>query len=258
MKTEATPLKNEIILITGATSGFGEASARLLASFGAKLILTGRRRERLEKLRDELGGNVHIVNQDIRAKDCATSLLSDLPKEFQNITVLVNNAGLALGLDSADKCSIADWEQMVDTNIKGLLYFTHAILKGMTQRNHGHIVNIGSIAGNYPYPGGNVYAATKAFVRHFSLNLRADLLGTNIRVTNIEPGMAETEFSNVRFKGDDDKADSVYKGINAITAEDIAETILWCINRPAHININTIEIMPVQQAFAPFAVSRKA
>jgi len=258
MEAAQQTLKNETILITGATSGFGEASAKLFASLGAKLILTGRRLERLEKLKKELGDKIHIVNQDISKKNCAISLLSALPKEFQNITVLVNNAGLALGLEPANKCSIDDWEKMVDTNIKGLLYFTHAILKGMIERNHGHIVNIGSIAGNYPYPGGNVYAATKAFVRHFSLNLRADLLGTNIKVTNIEPGMAETEFSNVRFKGDDAKADSVYKGMQAITTEDIADTILWCINRPAHININTIEIMPVQQAFAPFAVSRKA
>jgi short-subunit dehydrogenase len=251
-------LKNETILITGATSGFGESSARLFASLGAKLILTGRRLERLEKLQSELGGDVHIVNHDIRAKNSATELLANLPQEFQNITVLVNNAGLALGLEPAHKGRIADWESMIDTNIKGLLYFTHAILQGMTMRNRGHIVNIGSIAGNYPYPGGNIYAATKAFVRHLSLNLRADLLGTNIKVTNIEPGMAETEFSNIRFKGDNAKADSVYQGMQAIRAEDIADTILWCINRPAHININTIEIMPVAQAFAPFAVSRNA
>jgi 3-hydroxy acid dehydrogenase/malonic semialdehyde reductase len=184
-------------------------------------------------------------------------LLAALPKEFQNITVLINNAGLALGLEPAHKCWVDDWEQMVDTNIKGLLYFSHAILQGMVERNHGHIINLGSIAGNYPYPGGNVYAATKAFVRHFSLNLRADLLGTAIKVTNIEPGMSETEFSNVRFKGDNNKADSVYKGMQAITAEDIADTILWCINRPAHININTIEIMPVAQAFSPFSVKRE-
>lgn len=250
-------LKNETILITGATSGFGRASARQFSALGAKLILTGRRLERLEELKQELGNQVHIVNQDIRQKDSATSLLAALPSEFKNITVLINNAGLALGLEPANKCSIDDWEQMVDTNIKGLLYFTHAILQGMIERDHGHIINIGSIAGNYPYPGGNVYAGTKAFVRHFSLNLRADLLGTNIRVTNIEPGMAETEFSNVRFKGDNDKANSIYKDVQPITAEDIAETILWCINRPAHININTIEIMPVAQAFAPFAISRE-
>ena len=250
-------LQNETILITGATSGFGEACARQFSALGAKLILTGRRLERLEKLQKELGGNVHIVNQDIRAKTSATDLLARLPQEFKNITVLVNNAGLALGLDPANKCSMDDWEQMVDTNIKGLLYFTHAVLQGMVERNCGHIINIGSIAGNWPYPGGNVYAATKAFVRHFSLNLRADLLGKNIRVTNIEPGMAETEFSNVRFKGDDAKADSVYKGVKPITAEDIADTILWCINRPAHININTLEIMPVMQAFSPFAVHRE-
>lgn len=251
-------LKNETILITGATSGFGEACAKLFAGLGAKLILTGRRRERLEKLKQELGENIFIVNQDIRERTSATNLLAHLPEEYKNITVLVNNAGLALGLEPANKCSMDDWEQMVDTNIKGLLYFTHAILEGMVGRNHGHIINLGSIAGNWPYPGGNVYAATKAFVRHFSLNLRADLLGTNIRVTNIEPGMAETEFSNVRFKGDNDKADSVYKGVKPIIAEDIADTILWCINRPAHININTIEIMPVAQAFSPFAVSREA
>lgn len=192
----------------------------------------------------------------MRDKNAPADLLASLPADFQNITVLVNNAGLALGLSPANDCLVSDWEQMVDTNIKGLLYFTHEILQGMVAQNRGHIVNIGSIAGNWPYPGGNVYAATKAFVRHFSLNLRADLLGTNIKVTNIEPGMAETEFSNVRFKGDDAKADAVYENVQAITADDIAETILWCINRPAHININTIEIMPVAQAFSPFAVSR--
>jgi len=254
--TETRSLKHETVLITGATSGFGEACARTLSALGAKLILTGRRSERLERLKKELGGHIHIVTQDIRDKDAATSLLANLPEDFRNITVLVNNAGLALGLEPAQKCSLDDWEQMVDTNIKGLMYFTHAILPGMVERNRGYIINIGSVAGTYAYAGGNVYGASKAFVRQFSLNLRSDLSGTAIRVTNIEPGMAETEFSAVRFKGDQDKADSVYKGVEPISAQDIADTILWCINRPAHLNINTIELMPVAQSFAPLAVKR--
>ena len=215
-------LSNHIIFITGATSGFGKACAKLLASYGAKLILTGRRYEKLLELQDELGQeNVHIAELDVTQNDAVQKVIADLPAAFTPITVLINNAGLALGMELAQNCSLDDWSNVVDTNIKGVLHCTHSILPTMVTNNNGHIINIGSIAGNYPYPGGNVYGATKAFVKQFSLNLRADLFGTAIRVTNVEPGLAETEFSIVRFKGDMEKAKSLYAGTNPITAEDI-------------------------------------
>lgn len=250
-------LNNHVIFITGATSGFGKASAKLLASHGAKLILTGRRREKLIELQNELGTDkTHIAELDVTQKDAVQKVVAELPKEFTPITVLINNAGLALGLGLAQDCSIDDWSHVVDTNIKGVLHCTHTILPTMVKNNNGYIINIGSIAGDYPYPGGNVYGATKAFVKQFSLNLRADLIGTPIRVTNIEPGLAETEFSIVRFKGDTEKAKSLYQGTNPITPHDIAETVLWCITRPAHINMNRIEVMPTCQAFGMFAIDR--
>jgi len=247
-----------IILITGATSGFGEASARRFLKEGWRLILVARRNERLKTLQKTLGGetSVHIVTLDVRNREAVMSELSNLPENFSDVDVLVNNAGLALGLEPAHKADVSDWDTMVDTNIKGLTYCTRAVLPGMVARNRGHIVNIGSIAGNWPYPGGNVYGATKAFVKQFSLNLRADLFGTPIRITNIEPGLAETEFSVVRFKGDGEKAAKVYQGIQALTAEDIAEMICWVANLPAHININRLEVMPVCQTWAPFAINR--
>lgn len=250
---------NEIIFITGATSGFGEACARRFAGEGASLVLTGRRGGRLKKLKNELDKKVpvHVIQLDVRDKNQVFDTIENLPENFANVTILVNNAGLALGLEPAYKSSLEQWEIMIETNNNGLVYITKAILPGMLERNRGHIINMGSVAGSYPYPGGNVYGATKAFVRQFSLNLKADLLGTNIRVTNIEPGMAETEFSLVRFGGDKQKADNVYKGVTPLSAEDIAETIYWCITRPEHVNINTIELMPVCQAFSPFAVNRK-
>lgn len=168
----------------------------------------------------------------------------------------MNNAGLALGLEPAHKCNMEDWEQMVDTNIKGVLYCTRKILPLMVKQNKGHIINIGSIAGTYPYPGGNVYGGTKAFLKQFSLNLKADLIGTKIRVTNIEPGMVETEFSLVRYKGNKEKSDNVYSNMIPLTADDIADIVLWCNERPWHVNINSIEVMPTEQAFSPFAVHR--
>jgi len=252
-----TNLKNETIFITGATSGFGEACARKLHGSGAKLILSGRREDRLKKLQKELGSNVHTINFDVRDKNSVFEVIDNLPKKYSNITVLVNNAGLALGLSPAHKASLEEWEVMIDTNNKGLVYMTRAILPGMVERNRGYIINIGSIAGNYPYPGGNVYGATKSFVRQFSLNLRADLLGTNIRITNIEPGLAETEFSVIRFGGNKKKARQVYKGTEPLLAKDIAEAIFWSITRPPHVNINFMEIMPTCQAFGPFPVHRK-
>jgi NADP-dependent 3-hydroxy acid dehydrogenase YdfG len=245
------------VFITGATSGFGEATAKILHQAGAKVILTGRRLERLQKLKKELNDDrVHYLELDVRNKEMVENAIKNLPKDFANINVLINNAGLALGLEPAPLCNIDDWETMVDTNIKGVLYCTHYILPIMMENNDGYIINIGSIAGNYPYPGANVYGATKAFLRQFSLNLRADLLGNNIRITNIEPGNAETEFSLIRFKGDDKRASDVYKDMKAITADDIAETIYWCLSRPKHFNVNTIEVMPTSQAFSPFNIKR--
>ena len=249
---------SQIAFITGATSGFGAACARQFAAHGWRLIVCGRRQDRLEALRAELAATVpvHAVALDVRDEAAVNAAIANLPAEFAEVDVLVNNAGLALGLEPAHQCTMTDWQQMVDTNIKGLLYCTRAVLPGMVARDRGHIVNIGSVASNYPYPGGNVYGATKAFVRQFSLNLRADLLGTRVRVTNIEPGMAETEFSLVRFKGENTKSAQVYAGTQPLQAEDIADVVYWATTRPAHVNINTLEVMPVCQAFGPFAISR--
>ena len=180
-----------------------------------------------------------------------------MPPHFANVDVLINNAGLALGLEPAHQARREDWDTMIDTNVKGLVHMTRAVLPGMVARNRGDIINIGSIAGEWPYPGGNVYGATKAFVRQFSLNLRADLIGTGVRVSDIEPGLCSgTEFSQVRFHGDEDKAAAVYKGIDALTAEDIADTVHWIVSRPRHVNINTLSLMPVAQAFSPLAIKR--
>lgn len=250
------PLTDKTLFITGATSGFGEACAKKAVAAGAKVVATGRREERLEKLKKELGASVHTIALDVRDTAAVNAAIQNLPKGFSEVDILINNAGLALGLSSLESLPISEIEQMIDTNIKGVLHCTHALLPGMIARDRGHIVNLGSIAGTYPYPGGNVYGATKAFIKQFTLNLRADLLGKNIRVTNIEPGMCDTEFSTVRFHGDKGKADAVYAGMTPLSADDIAETILWCLLRPAHVNINRVEIMPVMQAFSAFAVKR--
>jgi 3-hydroxy acid dehydrogenase/malonic semialdehyde reductase len=246
------------IFITGASAGFGEACARAFASEGHRLILTARRIEKLEKLRDELdtAAGVHIAQLDVRDNAEVEAVVAFLPEDFREIDVLLNNAGLALGLEPAHQVNIEDWDVMVDTNIKGLMYCTRAILPGMVERQRGHIVNISSTAGSWPYPGGNVYGGTKAFVTQFSRNLRADLHGSQVRVTCIQPGMAQTEFSNVRFKGDQAKADNVYAGVHPMTADDIAGAVLWVVNRPAHLNINSIEMMPVNQAWGPLAIYR--
>lgn len=246
-------------MITGATSGFGEACARMFASNGWKLILTGRRHERLVNLQLELGGpeQVHICCFDITDRKAVEDAFNSLPASFSNIDVLLNNAGLALGLEPADQTDLDDWDKMVDTNIKGLMYCTRTVLPKMKLQGSGYIINIGSVAGNWPYPGGNVYCASKAFVRQFSLAIRADLLGTGIRVTNIEPGNAETEFSMVRFKNDEQRAEGVYHKTVALTAQDIADTVLWLANTPAHINVTTMEIMPTEQATGPLATYRK-
>ena len=248
-----------IAFITGATSGFGAACARQFAAHGWKLVICGRRRERLEALRAELAATVpvHAFPLDVRDEAAVNAAVAALPSEFAAVDLLLNNAGLALGLEPAQRCNMQDWHDMVDTNIKGLLFCTRAILPGMVERNRGHIVNIGSVAGSYPYPGGNVYGGTKAFVKQFSLDLRADLLGTRVRVTNIEPGLAESEFSLVRFNGDSAKASQVYAGTQPLTPEDIADIVFWVATRPEHVNVNRLEVMPVCQAFAPFAVSRE-
>lgn len=245
------------VLVTGATSGFGEAITRRFAKAGAKVILVGRRKDRLDRLAHEFGTRALALVADVRDLDGIARAIADLPKDFAAIDVLVNNAGLALGLEPAQSAHMDDWTTMIDTNCKGLVAMTRAVLPGMVARDRGHVINIGSVAGSYPYPGGNVYGATKAFVHQFSLNLRADLLGKNVRVTSLEPGMAETEFSLVRFKGDSERARTPYQGLTPMTADDIAEAVFWVVTLPRHVNINLIEMMPVQQAFSAFAFARK-
>jgi 3-hydroxy acid dehydrogenase/malonic semialdehyde reductase len=249
-----------IVFVTGATSGFGAAIARRFAAEGHRIIAAGRRRERLEALTNEFDARrIHAVTLDVRDRARVDAAVATLPSDLKAIDLLVNNAGLALGLEPAHRVDPDDWEQMVDTNVKGLMYVTRAVLPGMVERGRGHIVNLGSIAGTYPYPGGNVYGATKAFVRQFSLGLRADLLGTPVRVTSVEPGLVGgTEFSNVRFGGDHGKVAKLYEGANALTPEDVAEAVHWVASLPARVNINAIEMMPVTQAFGPLAVHRSS
>ncbi len=242
------------ILITGATSGFGEACARRFASAGWDLILAGRRTQRLVSLQSELGNVVSkTLTLDVRDREDVHDQLSGLPA----IDVLLNNAGLALGLEPAWAVDLDDWDTMVDTNVKGLMYCTRAILPGMVRRNCGHVVNIGSTAGSWPYPGGNAYGGTKAFVQQFSRNLRADLLGTRVRVTEVDPGMAESEFSQVRFKGDDQAAAKVYAGAEALSPADIAEVVYFVVTLPGHVNVNALELMSIDQSWGPLAVHRK-
>jgi len=248
----------QVILVTGATAGFGAAFARRFVKDGHKVIATGRRVERLEGLAAELG--VSLLPRPLDVTDAASvaGFVDSLPADFREIDVLVNNAGLALGLSPAWDADLAQWDRMVATNITGLMHVTRAVLPGMVERNRGTIINLGSVAGTYPYPGGHVYGGTKAFVKQFSLNLRADLVGKNIRVTDIEPGMVGgSEFSQVRFGGDAERAKAVYEGITPLVPEDIAEAAAWIIGLPAHMNINRIEMMPTCQASGPFAVKRQ-
>ncbi|WP_136415039.1 MULTISPECIES: SDR family oxidoreductase [Oxalobacteraceae] len=245
-----------IVLITGATSGFGAEMARKFAKMGHKVIATGRRKDRLDGLAKELGSALLPVAMDVSDKTSISNALSALPSDWRDIDVLVNNAGLALGIAPAHQASLEEWETMIDTNCKGLVTMTHMVLPGMVARGRGTVINIGSTAGAYPYPGGNVYGATKAFVDQFTLNLRADLVGTGVRATNIAPGLCGgTEFSNVRLK-DDAAAAKVYEGTVPLTSADIAETAYWIATLPPHVNINYIEMMPTCQGFGPFSIKR--
>lgn len=259
MHTDVNPISAEAltVMVTGATAGIGEATVKRFHDAGSRVIAVGRRRDRLLRLCLENDNTrLHLLELDIRDRNRLLGALSDLPDGFGNIDVLVNNAGTALGMEPAHLADWDDWEAMVDTNVKGVMNCVHAILPGMCQRDSGHIVNIGSAAARYPYPGGNVYGGTKAFIQQFSLNLRADLLGKNVRVTNIEPGRVRTEVSIVRFKGDPVRAEEPYKGFQPLRPSDIAETIFWCATLPRHVNINRIEVMPIAQAFSPLRICR--
>ncbi len=248
----------QTVLITGATAGFGAAFARRFVKDGHRVIATGRRVERLEALKAELGEKLLTARLDVTDAASVAGFLGTLPEAWREIDVLINNAGLALGLSPAWESELSDWDTMIATNISGLVHVTRAVLPGMVARNRGTILNLGSVAGEYPYPGGHVYGGTKAFVRQFSLNLRADLVGKNIRVTDLEPGMCSgSEFSTVRFGGDEAKAAAVYAGTKSLSPEDIAEAAAWVVALPAHMNINRMEMMPTCQASGPFAVKRE-
>ena len=247
------------VFITGASSGFGLAAARRFGARGDRVVAAGRRTERLRSLAGELGRDILLpLSLDVRDRASVERVATELPPDFAEVDILVNNAGLALGLEPAHEAELDEWDQMIDTNCAGLVYMTRALLPQMVARGTGHIVNLGSIAGTYPYPGGNVYGATKAFVHQFSLNLRSDLHGTGVRVTSVEPGLSGgTEFSQVRFGGDTERAAAVYAGAQPLTAEDVAAAIEWATSQPPHVNINVIEMMPTAQSFAPFQVDRR-
>lgn len=250
---------NQIVLITGASSGIGAACTKIFAKNGAKLILAARRKEKLQQLVESLSINsshVHLIELDVRNREAVESAISSLPTEWLNIDILINNAGLSRGLDKLHEGAFQDWEEMIDTNIKGLLYMTRYIVPGMVQRARGHVINIGSIAGHQTYPSGNVYCGTKAAVKSISEGLKQDLLGTPIRVTSVDPGMVETEFSEVRFHGDSERAAKVYQGVTPLTPDDVADVVYFCATRPAHVNINEVILMPVDQASATL-VNRK-
>lgn len=245
------------ILITGASAGFGEALARQLVAKGHRVIGCARRAEKLDAIQQSLGEAFFPLVMDVSDTESIKAALAKLPADFATIDVLVNNAGLALGTEPAYQAKLDDWMRMVDTNIKGLMALSHAILPAMVERNSGYIINLGSIAGSWPYYGGNVYGATKAFVQQFSLNLRADLLGSKVRVSNLEPGnVGGTEFSNVRFHGDEEKAAKVYEGFKTMSAEDIADILVWLIESPAHVNVNRLEVMPVAQTYNGLTIAK--
>ncbi|MBR0573623.1 MULTISPECIES: SDR family oxidoreductase [Pasteurellaceae] len=244
-----------LFLVTGASAGFGAEISRVLVSKGHSVIGTARRKEKLAQLQEELGDKFYPLCFDISSKEETKNAINSLPEHLQQIDVLVNNAGLGLGLEPAHSASFEDWEKMINTNVLGLCYVTHLILPKMVARKSGLIINMGSIAGTYPYPGGNVYGATKAFTKQFSLNLRADLAGTGVRVCNIEPGLCgETEFSHVRFKGDTEKVNALYNDVDFIQPIDIANIVSWVSEQPQHVNINAIEVMPTAQSFSALNV----
>jgi len=246
-----------IVFITGASAGFGAEMARTFASSGHRVVLAARRTDRIADLARELGDSALAVTLDVTSRASIEAALAGLPPEWKQIDVLVNNAGLALNTAPAHEVPLEDWETMIATNCQGLVTMTRAVLPDMVARGSGLVINIGSVAGHYPYPGGNVYGATKAFVEQFTLNLRADLVGTGVRATNIAPGLCGgTEFSNVRFKGDDAAAARVYEGTQPLTAKDIADTAYWIATLPPHVNVNSIELMPTCQGFSPFAIKR--
>lgn len=246
-----------VAFITGASSGFGAALARRIVTAGGKVVAVGRRADRLEALREELGDAVITRAIDVRDESLIRPAIESLPDEFAGVDILFNNAGLAAGLDKAQSADFRDWQTMIDTNVTGFAMVTHALLPGMVARNRGHIINMSSVAASYPYVGGAIYGGTKAFVRQFSLSLRSDLLGTAVKVTSVEPGMCDTEFSTVRFGGDRAQADAVYRDMKPLSADDVALTVESVLRLPDHVNVNTIEVMPVQQAFAGFAVDRR-
>jgi len=251
-----TSFQPRTVFVTGASSGFGAAVARRFAASGARVVASARRAERLAELAAELGPLLLPVTLDVRDRSAVSEVVAGLPAEFAEIDVLVNNAGLALGQEPAQSADLDDWDQMIDTNCKGLVYCTRAILPGMVARKRGHVISLGSVAGTYPYPGGNVYGGTKAFVHQFSIALRSDVHGTGVRVTCVEPGMADTEFSTVRFHGDKERAGSVYAGMQPMTADDIAESIYWAATMPPHVNVNVIELMATAQSWAAYQVAR--
>lgn len=254
---EVVIMENHTVLITGASAGIGEAIAERFYKAGARVLLLARRRDRLDAVLERLGDRATGFAVDVADPSAVDGFFENLPQELSDISILVNNAGCALGMASAWEGEAKDWQAMVDINISGLLRFTRAVLPNMVANNRGHIINLGSVAGTYPYPGGNVYGATKAFVEQFSLNLRCDLHGKNIRVSNIEPGLVETEFSLVRFDGDKEKADAVYEGIKPMNAHDIAEAVYWCASMPEHVNVNRVELMATMQTPAGFRFHRE-
>ncbi|ANO33562.1 NAD(P)-dependent oxidoreductase [Vibrio breoganii] len=247
----------KIAFITGATSGFGKAAAHRFAKEGWSLVLSGRRIERLLDLKEELSVPVHVMQLDVRDADAVKQAVDALPDEFSSVTALVNNAGLALAPQGAPEVELSDWHTMIDTNVTGLVNVTHALLPTLIKTGAGAtIINVGSIAGQWPYPGSHVYGASKAFVKQFSYNLRCDLQGTGVRVTDLSPGIAETEFTLVRTKGDQSASDNLYQGTTPLSAEDIAEQMFYIASLPDHININRVEVMPTRQAWSPFAIER--
>ncbi|WP_399314400.1 SDR family oxidoreductase [Trichocoleus sp. FACHB-262] len=253
-------IKDQVVLITGASSGIGAACARAFAEARTKLVLAARRRDRLEQLADELNqefaSEIHLLPLDVRDRPQVEAALQSLPDSWGNIDILVNNAGLSRGLDKLYEGDVQDWEEMIDTNIKGLLYVTRSVVPGMVARGRGHVINIGSIAGHQTYPNGNVYCGTKAAVRAISEGLKQDLLGTPVRVSSVDPGLVETEFSQVRFHGDTERAEKVYQGLTPLTPEDVADVVLFCATRPAHVNLSEVLLLPTDQS-GPTLVHRR-